>query len=68
MDSEKEKRLVFVDGRDSLATVIVKPNAAGNGVLIEAFVNGISKGQGAAILRHVADTWASESREEAGKS
>lgn len=61
-DQKREPQLVFVDGRDSLATVIVKRRPGDGGVVIEAFVRGISKAQGAAIMRH--EQWASEAREE----
>jgi hypothetical protein len=51
---EKETELAFIDGRDALAAVIVKPNSTGDGVLIDAYANGISKTQAARVLRHVA--------------
>jgi len=55
--SELEKTFVAVDGLDALAYVIIKPNGTGDGVIIDAGANGMSKEQGAYILRHVANQW-----------
>ena len=49
--------LAFVDGTDALAYLIIKPNATGDGVLIDAGANGLDKKTAAAVLRHVADQW-----------
>lgn len=62
MDSEESPQLAFVDGRDALAAVIVRPNEAGNGVTIHAYANGISKLQAARVLRYVAGEWEAEAR------
>lgn len=55
--TDRKTGLAFVDGRDALAFVIIRPNATGDGVSIEAAANGMSKEQGAYVLRHVADQW-----------
>jgi hypothetical protein len=55
--SNLEERIAVVDGREALAYVIVRPNADGTGVIMEAAANGLSKGEGAVILRHIADYW-----------
>ena len=57
MTDQPETKLTFVDGRDALAYVIIRPNAAGDGVLIDAAASGLSKPQAAYVLRHVADQW-----------
>lgn len=49
--------LAFVDGRDALAVVIIRPNATADGVVIEAHANGISHATAADVLRHVAAQW-----------
>lgn len=50
-----EPKLAFVDGRDALAYLIIRP--ADGGVELEAAANGIGKPDAARILRHVADQW-----------
>lgn len=59
MPDEKKTGLAFVDGRDALAFVIIRPSkkTPGEGVQIEAAANGISHATAAYILRHVADQW-----------
>lgn len=59
MANEKspETRLAFVDGRDALAYLIIRPGENGDGVVIDAEAHGISKPQAAYVLRHVADQW-----------
>jgi hypothetical protein len=52
-----EVTMVAVDGTDALAYVIIKPNGHGDGVFIEAAASGMSKPQGAYVLRHVAQQW-----------
>jgi hypothetical protein len=52
-----EVGMVAVDGRDALAYVIIRPGKDGESVMLEAAANGISKAQGAYILRHIADQW-----------
>ncbi|MFM9542289.1 hypothetical protein [Streptomyces turgidiscabies] len=44
---------VAVDGRDALASVIIRP-----GNTLEAWAKGIDKPAAAHVLRHVADMWA----------
>jgi hypothetical protein len=40
-----ETSLAFVDGRDALAYVIIRPNDTGDGVVVESGANGITKPQ-----------------------
>ncbi|MBA0126313.1 hypothetical protein H0B56_12245 [Haloechinothrix sp. YIM 98757] len=49
--------MVFVDGREALAAVIVRPKENGDGVVIEANAQGISKAEAAEVLRYVAAKW-----------
>lgn len=50
--------LSFVDGRDALAYVLLRPSAKGAGhVIAEAGANGLSKKAAAAYLRMIADSW-----------
>jgi hypothetical protein len=56
-DQDQNVTMVAVDGRDALAYVIVKPNGHDDGVLIDAAANGMSKAQGAYVLRSVAQSW-----------
>ena len=51
----EETKLAFVDGRDALAYLIIRPSDGG--VELEASANGIGKPDAARILRHVADQW-----------
>jgi hypothetical protein len=50
-----EERLAFVDGRDALAYVIIRPSDFG--VEVEAAADGISRKAAAYVLRQVADQW-----------
>ena len=61
-EREEGTGLVFIDGRDALAFVIIWPSEIGDGVAIEASSSGLSKPQAAYILRHVADQWDPEGR------
>ncbi|OPC85347.1 hypothetical protein B4N89_27380 [Embleya scabrispora] len=54
-------RLVAVDGTEALGFVIIRPGTSGPGsVSLEAGATGLSKGEGAYILRRVADLWDGE--------
>ncbi|WP_405893836.1 hypothetical protein OG272_16205 [Streptomyces sp. NBC_00104] len=52
--------LTFIDGRDALAFVIVRPGPTDGGVAIEAASKGLSKQEAASVLRHVAGLWEKE--------
>ena len=56
MTETPETSLAFVDGRDALAYVIIRPNGV-DGVTVEANASGISQQDAAQVLRHVADRW-----------
>jgi hypothetical protein len=49
--------LVAIDGTDALAYVIIRPGSGPGHALVEAGANGITKKQGAAALRQIADQW-----------
>ncbi len=57
--TEEEKTgLAFIDGRDAVAAVIIRPSPVNpSAVVIEAHANGIDKAMAAYVLRHVADQW-----------
>ncbi|GAA2107848.1 hypothetical protein [Streptomyces synnematoformans] len=51
---------VAVDGRDTLAFVIVRPGSTDGSVAVESSARGLSKTNAAHILRQVADMWDKE--------
>ena len=57
MADDDNRTAVFIDGTDALAYVLIRPNANGSGVVIEAGADGITQQEAARVLRHVADRW-----------
>lgn len=55
--SSEDTKLVAVDGRDALASVIIRPGSTEGAVSLEAWAKGIDKPAAARVLRHVADMW-----------
>lgn len=51
---------VFIDGSDALAAIIVRPNADGTGLQVEAWANGITHAEAARIMRYMAEKWENE--------
>lgn len=57
---EQESTLTFVDGKDALAFVIIRPGTVEGSVALEAAASGMSKSAAAYVLRHIADMWEAE--------
>lgn len=57
MSSEEHTKLTVVDGRDALASVLIRPGHSDGHVALEAWAKGIDKPRAAHVLRHVADMW-----------
>lgn len=57
MDQQPESGLVFVDGTDALAFVIIRPGESEDSVSLEAAAAGLDHATCAQILRNVADQW-----------
>lgn len=55
--SSQDTKLVAVDGRDALASVIIRPATTEGTITLEAWAKGIGKPAAAHVLRHVADMW-----------
>lgn len=55
--SSEDSKLVAVDGRDALASVIIRPGSSEGTVSLEAWAKDIDKPAAARVLRHVADMW-----------
>lgn len=62
--TRSDESLTFVDGKDALAFVIVRPGASEGTVSVDAGSNGMSKEQGAYILAQIAQRWAAEAEAE----
>lgn len=61
MTDKQLTNMVFVDGTDALAYVIIRPGEAGTGtVAIDAAANGMGKAEAAYVLAQVAHKWAEE--------
>ena len=56
--------VVHVDGKDTLAAVVIRPAAEGR-VTVQAMADGIDKRNAAWVLRHVAAKWEREANAEA---
>jgi len=57
-DSERETKLVLVDGREALAVIIITPSTENPGrFVLEANVHGMTHRQAAWAIRHTADQW-----------
>lgn len=66
MPTEDDVQLAMIDGRDALLMVLVRPGRDVDHVAIDAHANGLSKAQGAKILRHIAQSWENESAAQGG--
>lgn len=56
--AERETELIAIDGTEALASVLIRPTPDGNGIVVEAWANGITKPDAAKVLRQVAAMWA----------
>jgi hypothetical protein len=57
--ADAKQQLAFIDGRDALAFVILRPSPEGDDrvVVVDAGANGMSRKRAAAYLRLLADRW-----------